>query len=171
MDRLICLPCKASSILLVFAVSPGICPLLLVAGEDPAHLLLVPDEVVPKPGPGLEGHSDGVPVRLPHLADLQEDAVPVGAHVEVEPLVVHPEGHGLGQLRGLVVVPSGPAPLVGVLVPVVLDQLRQGVSKLYEPLCGQHDGLLNALAVVAHGAVSPADSLPDPEEAAALVLL
>lgn len=61
---------KSSSVLLLVAVPPRVCPLLLVTRENPPHLLLVPDEVLSEPGPGFKRHRDGVPVRLAHLADL-----------------------------------------------------------------------------------------------------
>ncbi len=87
-----------------------------MTAEDVSHLLLVPYEVLAEAGPGFQRDGDRVPVGLPDLADLQEDAEAVRAHVEVKALVVDAERRRLGQLGRRVVVPRA-----GLVIAVVVD--------------------------------------------------
>jgi len=164
------------SVVVPLGLVPPLEALLPDALLDLLHLLRVPAEGAPELAPGLQGHRDRVPVAGLHLAHAQEHAVLVGAHVEEEPLGVHHDGGALGEL------PGARAPRPGgqlLVVPaVVVNELREGVPELDEPLGRERDGLAGQHAGVppsSPGAVAAAGpavhGLPDPEESPPLVLL
>ncbi len=147
--------------------------LIPVSLLDLLHLLGVAAEGSSELPPGLEGDGDGVPVAGLDLADPQEHAVLVGAHVEEEPLGVHHDGSALGELA---VAPRGPPAKLLVLSAVVVDELGERVSELDQALRRQRDGLagLHAAAGTSPSSAeagTSVDGLADAQEPPALILL
>lgn len=156
---------------LFFTTGPSaIHPLFLMAVANFPHLFFILDKILPKPCPSFERNSNSITVRWPHLTYLQENSIFIRAHIKVEPFIVHSERSPLWEF-GWVVVPA--SSFFDVPFAIVFDQLNQGIAKLNHALGWEDDGLLLAQAVaeVTYHARAPQHGLPNPQEAAPLVLL